>query len=212
MRCRRRGWRCRLLRRVERDRRQPLRRTALRAVIVATKVASIHREAMDHAGFAIGDEQRIRNVVEGEAAERRSRVRPAVERDIGEQADCAGCAVDPPDRSRPTSRRRRAPQAAHERRVRLADPNVHQRTGAGVAGAENLSCWASEAIVVARLSARLRGYADMVARISLPPDIALDATAIGTGPARRRGIVSGRGVARRGADTGFITGIGAARD
>ena len=81
---------------------------ALHAVIVAADFRAREIEAMDHPGLAVGNEQGTGGRVEREPAERGTRIRSAVERDIGEQADGAGHAVDAPDRSRPAALRRRS--------------------------------------------------------------------------------------------------------
>ena len=104
-------------------RRQTLRRASGDAVVVAAKLAAVQAVAVDQAGFAIGDEQRFGVRIVDEAAERGAGIAPATERDIGEQADLPGRAVDLPDRSGSALR---APQAGHESRVRRADLDVQR--------------------------------------------------------------------------------------
>ena len=69
---------------------QLLRAAPLHPVIVTAELDAVQPEAMDNAGFTIGDHERLRVRIEGEAAERRTGIGLAVERDIREQADGAG--------------------------------------------------------------------------------------------------------------------------
>ena len=101
--------------------RQLLGGAAGQPMVVAAEVGAVHRQAMNEAGLTVGDEKRFRVRIKGEPAERRARIGPAVGRDVGEQADASGRAVDPPDRPRTSSR---TPQPPHESRARRADPDM----------------------------------------------------------------------------------------
>ena len=99
---------------------RPATRQRLRAVVEASAFDTVEREAMDHAGVAIGDEQLARCGIECQPTERRSGIRHAAERDIGEQSHRAGAAVDLPDRPGSAVERDRTKQARHEGGVRRA--------------------------------------------------------------------------------------------
>ena len=96
----------------------------MRAVIEMSAVHAVERKAMDHAGVAVGDEQLARSPIESQSAERRPGIRHAGERDIGEQRDRAGDAIDFPDRSRPAVGGDGTEQAGHEGGVRCAAPRT----------------------------------------------------------------------------------------
>ncbi len=80
------------------------------AVVVAAEIGAVQADAMDQPAFAVGDEQRFRRLVIGEAAQRGARVAP----DVGEQRDAAIGAVDLPQGARPAAF---APLPRHEARV-----------------------------------------------------------------------------------------------
>ena len=95
--------------------RQLLRGASGHAVIVGTEIGAVQAHAMDEAGLAIGDEQRLRLRIESEPAEGSPGIRPVPGRHIGEQADTRARPVDLPDRA---GGRPAVPEARHEGRVR----------------------------------------------------------------------------------------------
>ena len=79
--------------------RQLLRGASGHAVIVGTEIGAVQAHAMDEAGLAIGDEQRLRLRIESEPAEGSPGIRPVPGRHIGEQADTRARPVDLADQA-----------------------------------------------------------------------------------------------------------------
>ena len=79
--------------------RQLLRGASGHAVIVGTEIGAVQAHAMDEAGLAIGDEQRLRLRIESEPAEGSSGIGLFPVVTLGEQADARARPVDLPDRA-----------------------------------------------------------------------------------------------------------------
>src|SRR6185312_13157205 len=85
--------------RIEGDRRQSRRSQRLHTVIETAAINTVEREAMDHAGVAVGNKQLTRRRIECKSAQRRTGIRDTAKGDVGEKCDRASAAVDLPDRS-----------------------------------------------------------------------------------------------------------------
>ncbi|HTP93882.1 MAG TPA: hypothetical protein VMJ52_19215 [Xanthobacteraceae bacterium] len=96
----------------------------MRAVIEASALHAVKREAMYHSGVPVGDKKLARGPIEGQTAERRPGIHLAIQRDVGKQRHSARDTVDFPDRSRPAIGDYRAEQAGHEGGVRGAAPGA----------------------------------------------------------------------------------------
>ena len=76
-----------------------MRLAANHAVIVDVAFLAIEREAVNEAGFEIGDEELLCLPVKRNVAEPRPGVVAIIEFDIGEKGNCTGLAVDLVDRT-----------------------------------------------------------------------------------------------------------------
>ena len=102
------------LRGIERQSGKVLDRPTLDAVIVMVEISAGRIEAVDHPRLAIGHIEIARLGIEYDAAERRSGIGHAVQRNVGEKRDSAGLPVDLPNRARPTAAVRGSPKTLHE--------------------------------------------------------------------------------------------------